>query len=423
MLFRALVGLFANMCLVSSFVYVSEMIGSNEDRSFYTIHLNSFYALGYTTLTIIAYFVRDWRKLQYILSLCSIPVIFCCMLIPESIRFLVVKCKLSDAHRVINAYAAYNEEEKEDQNVDLGLSKIRRSSSIVSRSEVKCIMDEVDKEETQVGLVSLKTLLTRSFMMNKVLAVCVLSWFANSVVYYGLSLGTTNLSKNIFVTNIIMALVELPSYYLVSVILTKNILGRRTAHAMFLTLAGIFCILSTFTKFLSDNWEKIGQKKDPFENDIHQAQFQENHFENQDPTNHIFTKSALENTSFILAILGKFSVAASFGIIWSYTSELFPTIVRSTAISVCSMMARLGGIFTPFLLNLYVWNNYAPGVIFGVLAFVVGIISINLPETAGRQMVMSIEDANELYEEKNKRKEELEKCNSWKAKRVCSVLR
>ena len=252
-----------------------------------------------------------------------------------------------------------------------------------------------------------------------------LSWFANSVVYYGLSLGTTNLPTNIFVTNIIMALVELPSYYLVSVILTKNILGRRTAHAMFLTSAGIFCILSTLTKFLSDNWAKIGQKEDPFINDVHRAQFTENHFENQDPRNHIFTKKALENSCFILAILGKFSVAASFGIIWSYTSELFPTMVRSTAISVCSMMARLGGIFTPFLLNLYVWNNYAPGVIFGVLAFVVGLVSINLPETAGSPMVMSIEDANELYEDKFKRKDEttLEKCNSWKAKRVCSVLR
>ena len=162
MLFRALIGLFANMCLISTFVYVSEMIGSNEDRSFYSIHLNSVYALGYATLTIVAYFVRDWRKLQYILSLCSIPVIFCCMLIPESIRFLVVKFRLSDAHRVINAYAAYNQVEKqeEDLDVDLGLSKIRRSSSIVSRSEVKCIMDDVQNDETDenVGLVSLKTL-------------------------------------------------------------------------------------------------------------------------------------------------------------------------------------------------------------------------------------------------------------------------
>ena len=78
-----------------------------------------FSTLCYATLTIVAYFVRDWRKLQYVLSLCSIPVIFCCMLIPESIRFLVVKFRLSDAHRVINAYAAYNQVEKQ-QEEDLG---------------------------------------------------------------------------------------------------------------------------------------------------------------------------------------------------------------------------------------------------------------------------------------------------------------
>ncbi len=44
---------------------------------------------------------------------------------------------------------------------------------------------------------------------------------------------------------------------------------------------------------------------------------------------------------------GKFGAAAAFAIIYLYTGELHPTEIRSTAVGLCSTMARFGGIAAP----------------------------------------------------------------------------
>ena len=55
----------------------------------------------------------------------------------------------------------------------------------------------------------------------------------------------------------------------------------------------------------------------------------------------------------LVTLLGKFGAAASFSIVYLYTAELYPTVVRSTAIGLCSMMARIGGILAPQVSNIY----------------------------------------------------------------------
>ena len=40
----------------------------------------------------------------------------------------------------------------------------------------------------------------------------------------------------------------------------------------------------------------------------------------------------------------KMGVSASFGVIWIYAAELFPTVVRTNALSMGSMVGRVGGI-------------------------------------------------------------------------------
>ena len=48
-----------------------------------------------------------------------------------------------------------------------------------------------------------------------------------------------------------------------------------------------------------------------------------------------------------LALIGKFGASAAFGTVCLYTAELYPTQIRSTAIGMCSMMARIGGFVAP----------------------------------------------------------------------------
>ena len=54
-----------------------------------------------------------------------------------------------------------------------------------------------------------------------------------------------------------------------------------------------------------------------------------------------------------LALIGKFGASASFSIVYLYTAELYPTQVRSTAIGMCSMMARIGGVAAPQVISTF----------------------------------------------------------------------
>lgn len=50
-------------------------------------------------------------------------------------------------------------------------------------------------------------------------------------------------------------------------------------------------------------------------------------------------------------MIGKFGISAAFAIIYVYTVELFPTIVRNSGIGASSMCARVGGMIGPYIVN------------------------------------------------------------------------
>lgn len=60
-----------------------------------------------------------------------------------------------------------------------------------------------------------------------------------------------------------------------------------------------------------------------------------------------------QKVSTCIILVSKFCIAGAFAIIYNYTVERFPTVVRNTAIGLGSMFARLAGGVTP-LVNLAV---------------------------------------------------------------------
>ena len=51
-------------------------------------------------------------------------------------------------------------------------------------------------------------------------------------------------------------------------------------------------------------------------------------------------------------MLGKLGISGSFSIIYLYSGELFPTVVRTTGVGAGSMHARIGGLLAPFVADL-----------------------------------------------------------------------
>ena len=51
-------------------------------------------------------------------------------------------------------------------------------------------------------------------------------------------------------------------------------------------------------------------------------------------------------------MVGKLGVAAAFGVIYVFSAELYPTIVRNAGMGASSCCARIGGMVAPYIADL-----------------------------------------------------------------------
>ena len=75
-------------------------------------------------------------------------------------------------------------------------------------------------------------------------------------------------------------------------------------------------------------------------------------------------------SSKIMAFVGKFAVAATFSIMYTFSAELYPTCVRSSAVGFCSSCARVGGALSPLIFGLDHERPWFSNTVFGLLSFI-----------------------------------------------------
>jgi MFS family permease len=171
-------------------------------------------------------------------------------------------------------------------------------------------------------------------------------WFTAAFVYYGLSLDAGNLGGGLYSSFFLMSCVESlcvpPSTWLCDRI------GRRPTLAGFMLQTAVCCIACTLT--------------------------------------------ASSNLSRAIAIAGKFGAAGSYSVLYVYSAELLPTVVRSLGIGVSSTMARVGGFLAPGVVLLATISESIPMRVFGGLACLAGTLILFLPETAGKPMPETMAD-------------------------------
>lgn len=197
--------------------------------------------------------------------------------------------------------------------------------------------------------------------MTLLVSLLTLNWFASSFVYYGISLNAGALSGDIFVNNTLNGVMEIASYAFL--LLTLDRFGRRRILAYTHLLAGAGLLASMSISIIGDP-----------------------------------NIQGLQTFGTVLAFVAKFAITASFGNVFQYTSELFPTSLRSNGMGICSTLGRLGSIAAPFLIDVQLTYKWLPNTIFGTIAIIAGLSTFLLPDTLGAKLPDTDEEAVRFYD-------------------------
>uniref|UniRef100_A0A8C2WWN7 Solute carrier family 22 member 3 n=1 Tax=Cyclopterus lumpus TaxID=8103 RepID=A0A8C2WWN7_CYCLU len=206
-------------------------------------------------------------------------------------------------------------------------------------------LTDVEGDSSSASLLDL----VRTPNMRKHTFILMFNWFTTAVVYQGLIMRVGIAGGNVYIDFLISGLVEFPAAFLI--LFTIERVGRRIPFASANIVAGAACFI---TAFIPDHmfWFKT-----------------------------------------VVVCIGRLGITMAFEMVVFVNTELYPTYIRNLGVSVCSSLCDVGGIVAPFLLYrlAVIWLEL-PLIIFGVVAFIAGVLVLFLPETRGVPLPETIDE-------------------------------
>lgn len=110
-----------------------------------------------------------------------------------------------------------------------------------------------------------------------------------------------------------------------------------------------------------------------------------------------FAEHSLYWLHILVALISRFGISALFAVLYVYTGELFPTVVRSIVIGTVNIGARVGSMVSPYLYDIIEGKvgRMLPLIVYAVLTITVGLVSLRLPETNKRKLIETMEEAGQ----------------------------
>ncbi|XP_054707064.1 organic cation transporter protein-like [Uloborus diversus] len=318
-----------------SYVILTEVI-SAEYRSFYCFTFKLGWVFAYMLLPGIAWLIPSWFWLQFAITVPWLSLLCVYWVIPETPRWLLTHGKFSEVEEILIKAARKN-------GKDMKQIKFAITRFINQQSKLK---PEEKRNETVLDL--LKTPALRRNTIN--IYFC---WFIISYIYYALSWNTNDLGGNPYLNFFISGAVELPSTIIFMYI--SKAIGHRIALLMSNIMAGL-CLLLMIAVPTEVVWLTV-----------------------------------------TFSMAGKFFNSASFDIIYIYSAEIFPTVVRNVGVGSSSTWARVGALLAPFIRQMAdVTHPVVPLAVPGGLSVLSGLLLLLLPETKGRKIPDTLEEGEQF---------------------------
>uniref|UniRef100_A0A8C5I0A2 Solute carrier family 22 member 13-like n=1 Tax=Gouania willdenowi TaxID=441366 RepID=A0A8C5I0A2_GOUWI len=315
MVFKLASGFSVSGITANAFVIGGEWSDASK-FAFCTAICHSSFPLGLMILPGIAYLIPNWRILQLVLfSPLILVVALFYWVLPESARWLITQGKKKEA-----------------------IQLIKRAAKVNGRNVPEELLEKLEVEGTAKSGTILD--IFRASYLRKRAIILSFIWFGTSLMYYGLSLNVGDFGLDIYLTQFIFGLVELPAR--LGTLPFLQYFGRRVCQAATLFFGGLACL------------------------------------------GILVVPKDLPVVTTVVAVLGKFAASGTFTIVYIYTAELYPTIIRQNGIGLNSMFARVAGILAPLVRLLNVYHYTIPMLIYGIVPIIAGGLSLLLPETLTR---------------------------------------
>ncbi|XP_063405074.1 organic cation transporter protein-like isoform X1 [Mytilus trossulus] len=316
--------------LGTGYVIGVELVGP-EKRIWAGIIFEFFWAAGEMLLALAAYYIRNWKYLNLVVTIPSLIFLSYIWLLPESPRWLLVKGRAKEAEEILQKTAKYNktslphnlfEKHYLESNQTVPIWTICRYPKLV----LECL-------------------------------VIIYDWMMTSMVFYGLGMNAGNLAGSIYVNFFMQSFAEVIGFAGCIAFLHK--VGRKPVFIVSIEISGIAC-LATFIPvvYLGPDYQWL---------------------------------------TLVFATIGKIGASCAFAVLFLYSGEIFPTVIRNSALGIGTFFARAGGMAAPYIVNMVMHvegdlGKTLPMVIFGVSSVIAGFLSFYLPETRYKDLPESIED-------------------------------
>ncbi|XP_028278782.1 solute carrier family 22 member 15-like [Parambassis ranga] len=328
---RLLVGLMNGGIGLVCFVLTQEYVGKSYWAMTGTLASMAF-AVGIALFGALGYFIQSWRNLAMAANSPGVLLFLLSVTLPESPRWLYSQGRTEQAEEVLRYMALRNGNTAYQLMLQrVGLPKAG------------------NRDNRDAGVLQL---LIHPVLRQRTM-VLMYVWYACSLVYFGLTLGASEMSGSRYINVAMYGLVELPAYPICIFLINKHWAGRRKSMAIFLCLAGSACLC---TMFIPVSGTLINVKS--------------------------------------LALVGKLMVSAAFNITYIYTSELYPTVVRNAGLGVCSMSCRVGEILAPFVPSMRALHTSMPFAVYCLSGLSAGCLGLLLPETLNKPAAETLDDLN-----------------------------
>ena len=310
-----------------------EIVGPKK-RAALSVFVEFSYHLGHSLLIVFFYYLPDFRYVQITVTTIQISALFYFHLVPESIRWNIVKGRYNEARRELRAAALMKYENVDPVTLDGRIEKL----IVHFESDEKKVQGK--KKQSILDLWAIPSML-------KICLILYLCWFTNHLIGYSAAFNATNFGS-LYVSMTALTIANLLSSLLLYLIIERFKRKSLIFLSYGIIIFSCFCLAVSFygehgAKAVNFNGTSNSTATNAF-----QSKFGIDLRNVSTAASRVAKPKYDGNWRLWLGMVLKCAVSICFHTVYVLAIESFPTIIRQLSVGTCSLSSRFATVLSPF---------------------------------------------------------------------------